>query len=61
LHAREQRIAIELGNSGPRSKIAERKTLGFQPWVEIPNRHLLVLERNQTPRLFRCEPEGLAA
>jgi predicted glutamine amidotransferase len=39
---------------------SERLTPG-DPWVEIPNRHLLVLERNQTPRLFRCEPEGLAA
>jgi len=31
------------------------------PWIEIPNRHLLILSRGETPRLARCDPGGLSA
>jgi predicted glutamine amidotransferase len=37
---------------------SERLTPG-DPWIEIPNRHLLVLSRGAAPRLLRCEAGGL--
>jgi len=62
-----QQLYRDAGTAGPGRRRHERsdcvvvsseRLTAEDPWVEIPNRHLLVLERGAAPRLLRCDAGG---